>query len=105
VPTTEQILEQIKTSVRATDPDATLILYGSYARGDYRVDSDMDVLVLLDKEKITFDDRKRIAYPLYDIEMDINIHISPMIYSRNSWDTKVSITPFYKNVMREGIVL
>ena len=100
-----QILQQIKKSVRATDPEAILILYGSYARGDNREDSDIDILVLLDKDKITFDDRKRIGYPLFDIQLENDILITPMIYARNTWDTKLRITPFYKNVTREGIVL
>ena len=99
------ILQLIKSSVRTTDPDAILILYGSYARGNNRDNSDMDILVLIDKDKVTFDDRKRIGYPLYDISMDNNILISPKIFSKKAWETKYRITPFYKNVIREGIVL
>lgn len=30
----------------------TVILYGSYARGDYRDDSDIDIMVLLDLEEM-----------------------------------------------------
>jgi uncharacterized protein len=105
VNTTDQILQQIKNSVRATDPDATLILYGSYARGDYRADSDIDILVLIDKDKITLEDRQRIGYPLSDIQLEEEILISPAIFARKLWETKHTITPFYKNVMREGITL
>ena len=47
------ILERIKNSVKETAPDATLILYGSYARGDEREDSDIDLLVLVSEEKLT----------------------------------------------------
>jgi len=105
VQTTQHILQQIKDSVHATDPGATLILYGSYARGDYREDSDIDILVLLDKEKINFDDRERIGAPLYDLQLETEIHISPVIYTKNSWNSRRIITPFYKNVTLEGIFL
>ena len=99
------ILKQIKNSVLSTDPDATLILFGSYARGDARPNSDIDILVLLDKDKITLDDRRRIGYPICDIALETDQLISPKVFSRQLWETKFKITPFYKNVTREGISL
>lgn len=99
------ILQLIKLSVNSTDPDAIVILYGSYARGDYRDDSDIDLLVLLDQEKITRTDEKRIKYPLYDIEFDTGTIISPLVFSKKDWETRHRITPFYENVVREGKIL
>ena len=101
----EDILKQIKQSVHATDPGATLILYGSYARGDYHDESDIDILVLLDKDRVTVSDRMRIAYPLYHLELEVDRHISPVFRARHLWETKHTITPFYKNVAREGVTL
>ena len=49
------ILLRIKNAVTTSAPDATLILYGSYARGDYREDSDIDLLILVNKEKLTYE--------------------------------------------------
>ncbi len=99
---TDQILQQIKKSVLASYPDATLILYGSYARGDNKKDSDIDILVLLDKDKITYADRRKVGDPLYHIELDVYIRISPRICSKKRWETTQRITPFYHNVLREG---
>ena len=99
------ILQLIKTSVSTTEPKAILILYGSYARGDNRDDSDLDVLIIVDKDKITRIDQKRIKYPLYDIEFETGTIISPLIFSKKDWETKHRITPFYENIAREGIVL
>ena len=89
----------------ASDPCATLILYGSYARGDYKEESDIDLLILVDQEKITRDDEIKITYPLYDIFFDTGVLISTMVYSKKFWTTGYKITPFYENVKREGIVL
>ena len=99
------ILQLIKKSVSSTEPNAILILYGSYARGDFRDDSDLDLLVLIDKEIITRIDQKRIKYPLYDIEFDTGTIISALIFSKKDWEMNHMITPFYENVTREGKIL
>ncbi|MFO7852279.1 MAG: RHS repeat-associated core domain-containing protein, partial [Bacteroidales bacterium] len=74
----EDILKRIKRSVYLTDPDAQILLYGSYARGDYDERSDIDLIILLDKKKITREDEKRIKY-LYNgkefqDELDLNLY-------------------------------
>ncbi len=100
-----QILSRIKESVSFTAPGAMLILYGSYARGENNSESDIDILVILDQEQVTYDDEKRIKYPLYHIEYDTGVIISPLVFSKKNWETKHHITPFYKNVLIEGRVL
>ena len=101
----KQLLQLIKESVNKSDPSALLILYGSYARGDFNESSDIDLLILIDKEKVTHEDRVNLSYPLYDIQFQYGILISPMVCSRQSWETKHRATPFYENVKREGVVL
>lgn len=99
------ILLRIKKSVKATDPDAIVILYGSFARGDEHKGSDIDLIILLNKDNISRDDEKRVKYPLYDIEFESGQIISPMVISKNNWDTLYRITPLYENVTSEGIEL
>lgn len=101
----EDILKLIRKTIRTTDPEAKVILYGSRARGDNKQDSDIDLLILLDKEKITRADEKRIKYPLYDIEFETGKIISPLVMSKRKWEKIHRITPLYENVQKEGIVL
>ncbi len=98
------ILQLIKKSVKATEPTATILVYGTYARGQQTNDSDIDLLILVDKDRITPADEDRITYPLYDIEFETGTMISPMVYTRHDWANH-RVTPFYENVNTEGKVL
>ena len=101
----QTILDRIKRIVLDKDPLAKVYLYGSRARGTMKSDSDWDLLILLDKDKITTDIERNVTSPLYDLEFEIGEVISPMVYSEKEWNSKHSITPFYSNVMREGKLL
>ena len=101
----QEILSRIKKIVYRTEPTSSLILFGSYARGDNTKSSDIDLLILIDKDKITYFDEKRIKYPLYDLEFETGLIISPIVFSRKDWETRHCVTPFYNNVKREGIIL
>jgi predicted nucleotidyltransferase len=101
----KEIIQSLKKILHKIAPNAMVILYGSEARGDAHLDSDIDLLILLDKEKITSQERRAITYPLYDVEFETGVIISPKVFSKRLWDEKFSITPFYHNVMKEGILL
>jgi predicted nucleotidyltransferase len=92
----------IRKNISMIDPKAEVILYGSRARGDDRPDSDWDILILTDypvdlnKERVFRDN-------LYDLELETGEPFSVFVYSKNDWTSKQRITPFYNNVIREGI--
>jgi len=101
----KNILKEIKRIVKEKEPSAKIYLYGSRSRGTASSDSDWDLLILIDKEKITYEIEKEITNPLYDLEFETGEVISPMVYSESEWNTKYRITPFFHNVMREGKLL
>ena len=100
-----EIIKQIQQTIRETEPTATAILYGSEARGDARPDSDIDVLILLEGEKRNLRKEEEVSGALYDIELKTGVLISPMIMLRSQWENRPFKTPFYINVMNEGIRL
>lgn len=100
-----EIVQRIAEAIKRVAPDAKTILYGSEARGDARPDSDIDLLVLMEGEKRDFKREDEIISPLYDIELETGIIISPMMMLRKDWENRPFRTPFYINVVNEGIVL
>ena len=96
-----KIVRAVKNTLHCVVPNATVILYGSEARPH----SDIDILVLLDKEKITLNGRQQITYPLYDVGMETDTIISIMVLSKRAWENEMKITLFYYNAMKEGIYL
>ncbi len=99
------ILHRIKNVIRKTDPNAVAILYGSRATGKARKDSDWDILILLDKPTVSFKDEELFRHNLYDVELEIGEPISTLIYSANDWNTKLTVTPLYEAVKKNGIIL
>lgn len=101
----ENILRRIKQIVIESEPDAKVFLYGSRARGKAKPDADWDLLILVKRKHITAEDEKRITWPLYDFEFESGEVLSPMVYSEQDWYNKFSVTPFFKSVMKEGLLL
>jgi len=99
-----QVINSIRTLKRQLLPDDRLILFGSQARGDARPDSDWDLLLLLDKEKITYEDENKYAYPFAEMGWDYGTYISVKMYTQNEWQSR-SFTPFYKNVQKDGVLI
>jgi predicted nucleotidyltransferase len=99
------IKKQIKQAVKQTDDSATVILFGSRARGSARSDSDWDILILLNKSIVSINDEQIFRHKLYDLELKIGMPISTFVYSQYDWTHKLSDTPLHRNIDREGMIL
>lgn len=97
------ILERIKSAVNKTAPDSQVYLFGSRARGSAGKTSDWDLLVLVNRKKISFSDETEFMNIFYELELETGEVLSPIIYSKSDWKNKYSITPLYENIKREGI--
>lgn len=79
-------------------------LYGSRARGEAREDSDWDLLILINKDKITHTDEDKYSYPFVDLGWEFGSSVSPQLYTFDEW-AKRSITPYYKNAEQDKIII
>lgn len=83
-----------------------VILYGSFARGDYDEFSDVDIMILLNLDEMEL---KRYRHQLSEITFDFNmehdVDIKPIAKSKELFLKWQESYPFYKNVSREGVTL
>lgn len=84
------------------DRFAKLILFGSYARGDNREDSDIDFLVVLHDDVIRPGAEIRsMSKPLSKLDMQFGTFISAQPTTLKKLEQSDYI--FYQNVRREGV--
>lgn len=83
-----------------------IILYGSYARGDFDSESDIDIMVLINgTEEDVIRYRKDVRRIANDIGLDNDILVSLLIKPRQFFEEWSDVVVFYKNVMKEGVTL
>lgn len=63
------------------------------------------LLMLVEADKLSYEDKDRIIAPYYDIELETGVVINTLIMSRKEWDNRPFPTPFYVNVTNEGIIV
>lgn len=97
--------ELIKQNVHEIDNTAQVWLYGSRARGEAREDSDWDVLVLSQKDKLTFKEEEKFMDHICELMVKTGQAIQLFAYGMKDWHTRHSITPFYKNIQADAILL
>ena len=83
-----------------------IILYGSYARGDFRPDSDIDIMILADISDLELKAyAQQLSYMTYDFNLDNDLDIKPIAKSEKHFYKWVVNYPFYSNINKEGIIL
>lgn len=101
---TRAVVEQTIDAVR--DKLIKIILYGSYARGDFTPESDIDMMILLDcsREELPLY-RKRISRIASGLSLESGKEVSLLLQDRETYDEWLDTLVFYQNVEKEGVVL
>lgn len=104
-PKDRSVLLECKRVIQRFDPEATVLLFGSVARGTAAPDSDYDVLVLT-TNRLPMAEQDRIGDTVYDLELKEGVVISLLFWPRDEWsDPLHRAMPLHKDIDAEGIVL
>ena len=99
------ILRECKRLIQRFVPEATVLVYGSVARGTAGTESDYDILVLSD-EPLTSAEEERLSDALYELELERGVVLSVLFYAIEQWNDPLHrVMPLHREVEREGIVL
>jgi predicted nucleotidyltransferase len=100
IPFIDQI---VHTIVSTTNPEK-IILFGSYARGDYGKNSDIDILILKKELKNERDITSSLYLEFFDKKIPMAVDIIAMDYDKY-YKLNTDVGYIYKAIEREGMVL
>ena len=83
-----------------------IYLYGSYARGDYNEESDIDIVAIVKGDRQELQNQlKEIWEAVSDLELDYEVVVSPTVIPYSGFETYKDILPYYRNIAKEGVKL
>lgn len=98
------VLEELKSGIGRELPGCPfrLTLFGSKARGDADLESDIDVLVELDIPRVSFAEKRRLQHLAGDISIKWGILLCLLVVDQRMRDEKGDYSIF-RNIQEEGI--
>lgn len=81
-----------------------ILLYGSYARGDYTEESDIDIVAIVRGERRQLQDKlDQIWDRANELELEYETIISPTVIPYNEYERFKEALPYYRNIKLEGV--
>lgn len=102
--TKSKIEKSIKRAILEVEKEAEVFLFGSQARGEANPESDWDILILV-PHPVDLQEEQKFRHKLLEIELKYGIAISTMLKSHEEWNGRLSVTPLFKNISQEGVLL
>lgn len=83
-----------------------VVLFGSYARGDYNAESDVDIMVMLDEDEQNIGKYREMIIDIHvEVNLQYDVLLSVILQDIKKYFQYLDVLPFYSNVNKEGIVL
>ena len=82
-----------------------VILYGSYARGDYDDESDIDIMIMVDMSREELVKYRSIMNNFCaDLDLQYNVLLASKLQSQSFFNEWKNALPFYQNIMKDGVM-
>jgi predicted nucleotidyltransferase len=104
----DQILNELTERVLPVFGDKLkkIVLFGSYARGDYDAESDIDIMLMINEDEQQLRNYRHQIRDIYtDINLKYDVLISGILQDYNKFNKYLKVLPFYNIVNKEGIVV
>ena len=83
-----------------------VILYGSYARGDFDEESDVDVMIVVNMNEVSLRHYEALFTEFSsDASMKNEVLIVPLLCDKARFEAQLKYAPFVQNVNAEGKVV
>ena len=81
-----------------------LLLYGSYARGTFDENSDVDIVAIVKGERAELQEKlKQVWESSFELELEYEIILSPTVIPYDEFEKYREDIPYYRNIEREGV--
>lgn len=100
------ILKEIVKAYKSVygDDIVDILLYGSYARGDYSSDSDVDVVAIVRGDRADLQNRLKDVWDVTsDLELEYETILSPTVIPYDEYIKYKEDLPYYRNIAEEGV--
>ncbi|MDD7023831.1 MAG: nucleotidyltransferase domain-containing protein [Oscillospiraceae bacterium] len=86
------------------DDIVKIVLYGSYARGTFDAESDIDIAAIVKGEREELQRKLREVWVLSsDLELEYETILSPTVIPYEEFEKYRNDIPYYRNIEEEGI--
>jgi len=81
-------------------------VYGSYARGEYGEESDIDIAIFTNRTSGEFYQLiDKIAEITFEYDVKYDIMLSPVFQNDKDYNRMVNVVPYFQSIKREGIAI
>lgn len=101
----DSIIKQIKECYHKVygNDIVEIFLYGSYARGDFSIDSEIDIAAIVRGERLELQEKlKKIWDISAQIGLDNDIIVSPTVIPYDEFNKYKQSVSYYRNILEEG---